>query len=119
MSSPSVECTLWDGVPVAAIAGDVDAANAARVLYELSELVRNDAPGMVLDLSETRYLDSAGINLLFEVHSRLETRRQRLRIVAPDGAPLRRILSLSGVDGLVAIDADRESALATFAAAEA
>ena len=68
---------------VASLAGEVDMTNAALVREELSSAVPNQARGLVLDLSEARYLDSAAIEVLFELSRRLVRRRQQLRLVVP------------------------------------
>jgi anti-anti-sigma factor len=101
-----------DGVPVAFLDGDVDAANAARVAEELMAAVTNRASALIVVLSDTRYLDSAGINLLFRVHEQLQARRQRLGLVLGSSAHLRRVLELSGVQTTIPVWEDLESALA-------
>jgi len=90
--------TSLNGVPVAAIPVDVDVANAALVGEQLAGAVTHDAPCLVLDLTATRYLDSAGIDMLLKLAERLRNRRQALRLVVPEGSPLRRLLAVMGVD---------------------
>ncbi|HLW94380.1 MAG TPA: STAS domain-containing protein [Solirubrobacteraceae bacterium] len=96
MTIPAV--TSLNGVPVAAIPVDVDVANAALVGEQLAGAVTHDAPCLVLDLTATRYLDSAGIDMLLKLAERLRNRRQALRLVVPEGSPLRRLLAVMGVD---------------------
>ena len=91
------------GVPVASLPADVDAANASEVLGELTREISNEPAGLVVDLTETRYLDSAGIEMLFQLRDKLANRRQRLAVVVPAGSRLRRLLELTGVDKAVAL----------------
>jgi anti-anti-sigma factor len=101
-----------DGTPVAFLNGDVDAANAGRVGEELVAAVSNRAPALIVVLSEIRYLDSAGINLLFQLHDQLSTRRQRLGLVLGASAQLQRVLEISGVPTTIPVWEDVEAALA-------
>lgn len=104
-----------DGVVVATITGDVDSSNVRDVHRQLLAKVSNEARGAVIDLGPTRYLDSAGISLLFELHVQLATRRQELRLVVGDGVPVRRVLALTAVDQTMPVDATVEAALGAFA----
>ena len=97
---------------VAHLSGEVDMANAAYVQDELIRSVPNDAAGLAIDLTETRYLDSAGIALLFDLAKRLGRRRQVLRLVLPPTSPLQRVLALTEVDSVAPIHQSLDSALA-------
>ena len=74
----------------------------------------NEAAGLVIDLSQVTYLDSVGIELLFDLARRLRTHRQRLRLVVPVDAPMRRVLELCDIDRAAPIDATVEAALEGF-----
>ena len=71
------------GVPVARVVGEMDASNVQEVGRGLLEAVSNQAHGLVIDLSETSYLDSAGVHLLFDTAERLRRRQIKLHLVAP------------------------------------
>src|SRR4051794_2760826 len=86
-------------VVVARLSGEVDLSNAGAVGEELAAAVPNRALGLVLDLAGTRYLDSSGVSLVFDLGERLRRRQQQLRLVAPDGAPLRRVLRIVDPSG--------------------
>jgi anti-anti-sigma factor len=97
---------------VAFLNGDVDAANAGRVGEELIAAMTNRAPALIVVLSDIRYLDSAGINLLFQLHDQLSTRRQRLGLVLGASAQLGRVLEISGVPTTIPVWKDVDAALA-------
>jgi anti-anti-sigma factor len=97
---------------VARLSGEVDMANASYVHDELLRSVPNEAISLVIDLTETRYLDSAGIALLFDVAKRLAHRRQSLRLVLPQGSPLERVLELTEVASVAPVHRTLDSALA-------
>ena len=86
-----------DDVPVARIEGEVDAGNVADVGARLRRLVTNRSVRLVVDLSPTTYLDSAGINLLFAVGQELSARQQTLHLVVHEGTPVTRMVALTGL----------------------
>lgn len=89
----------WHGdTPVAAVAGEVDASNVADVAAALRRLVTNRSNALVVDLSPTSYLDSAGINLLFALGDELRSRQLVLRIVVASTSPVARMLAITGID---------------------
>ncbi|MGZ4796930.1 MAG: STAS domain-containing protein, partial [Acidimicrobiia bacterium] len=81
------------------------------------EAVRPELDCLVVDLSETTYLDSTGVRLLFDLAMRLQTRRQVLRIVVADAAIVRRVLILTKLDEAVPFHESIEQALAAVEAA--
>ena len=85
------------GAIVAHVGGEVDMTNAGRLRDELLASVPNDALALVIDLSGCRYLDSAGIEVLFDMARRLRRRRQELRLALPASSPLKRLLDLTEV----------------------
>ena len=87
-----------DEVPVARIEGEVDSANVADVGARLRRLVTNRSMRLVVDLTATSYLDSAGINLLFALGEEMRGRQQRLALVVTDTSPIARMISLTGLD---------------------
>src|SRR3954453_22052438 len=89
----------WHGeTPVAAVEGEVDASNANDVADALRGLVTNRSSELVVDLSPTEYLDSAGINLMFALGDELRSRQLTLRLVVAGGSPISRMLSITSLD---------------------
>ena len=81
-------------VRVVEIEGDVDIARAPLLREELRRSVDKHDLGLVVDLSETKYLDSAGVNVLFEVAEDLADRQLGLAIVVPEGGLVDRVVAL-------------------------
>lgn len=104
--------TVVRGVPVVAIAGEVDISNAPRVGAALERAQAGDPPGVAVDLRETRYLDSAGVRLLFDLRRRLLTRRSRLVLILADGGPAESVLRHTGLLDVVPTAPTLEPALA-------
>lgn len=113
MRSPAeLVVTAAGEVPVATLDGEVDMANAGDLRDALLEAVTNHAPGLVMDLSGTTYLDSAGIHVVFELARKLHSRQQQLRVVVPAGAPIRRVLTLTNVSAVAPMHERQEDAVA-------
>jgi anti-sigma B factor antagonist/stage II sporulation protein AA (anti-sigma F factor antagonist) len=106
------------GVITASLAGEIDLSNASRLLATITHEVPNEAVGLIMDLSEVGYIDSSGLRMLLELAKRLGWRDQTMRVVVADDARIRRILSLSGVEPVLSIDASLEGARAHFANAQ-
>jgi anti-anti-sigma factor len=105
----------WHGdVPVAALYGEIDASNARELGERLHSLVTNRLLAMVVDLSATTYLDSAGINLLFSLGAELGARQQRLAVVVRSGSPIERMIAITGLGETVLVCPTLPAALANL-----
>ena len=101
---PNVTIAGDDGVVVASLSGEIDLSNAAEITDALLGGVPNEALGLVIDLSEVSYLDSAGVRMLAELDHRLGWRAQVLRVVAPDASRSRRVLEIAGLERVLSLD---------------
>ena len=72
---------------VARVAGDIDSVTSGELRHGVSRRLTNVVPGLILDLTEATYVDSAGIEFLFDLAERLRSRGQRLRLVVPLEGP--------------------------------
>lgn len=88
------------GSPVAHIRGEVDMSNAGELSVALQNSVVQSAAGLVIDFSQTEYLDSAGLHFIFDLGKRLRDRGQRLYLVVPPGSPVGAVLEIVNVDSL-------------------
>ena len=107
---------IEENVVIACIAGEVDLSNAADIGSALEGSVSQRTLGLVLDLSEATYIDSAGVHLLFRLGGRLTRRRQQLRVVVPDAAPIHKIVNLAGLNWTVPQDGSVREALTNLRA---
>ena len=108
----SVRVDWHGGIPVAALEGEIDASNVESIAAELRALVTNRSSGLVVDLTPTHYLDSAGINLLFALGDELRARQLRLGLVVVPGSPIARMLSITSLDRAHPTFSDVAAALA-------
>lgn len=100
-----------DGVPVAHIKEDIDAASAAAIQQHLADALGPDALSLVVDLSDTGYVDSAGIDMLLRLSDRLDHRRARLVLVIPETSQLQRLAMIVGLPEAIAVHPSLAGAL--------
>jgi anti-anti-sigma factor len=86
--------------------GELDLSNTREIAGQLIAQVPNAAHGLLLDLSELDYLDSTGIQMLFELVERLYNRQQKLVVVVPPESPLQRVLRVVAIGETVPVVAD-------------
>lgn len=101
-----------DDVAIAAVEGEIDSSNVQEVGERLRALLSNRSTALVVDLTGTSYLDSAGINLLFALAGELSDRQQSLRLVVPASTPVLRMLTIAGLIGTIPTHASLDAALA-------
>jgi anti-anti-sigma factor len=99
-------------VVIARLIGEIDLANARGIGSLVAGAVTNEAAGVVLDMSDTTYLDSSGVHLVFDLNERLTGRQQRLVLVVPEESRIRRVLDLVNVAAVVPTLANVEEAKA-------
>ena len=99
------------GLAIARIEGEIDASNVEWVESRLRALLTNQSDGLVVDLSATTYLDSAGIALWFALAEDLRQHQQQLRLVVADQSSIARMLTLTGLDEAVPTHPTLETAL--------
>jgi|SRR5580693_6659408 anti-anti-sigma factor len=100
-----------DGVPIAHVHEDLDVANATSTQQKLADALGPDASSLVIDLSDTRYLDSAGIDMLLRLGDRLDYRRAKLILVIPESSQLKRLATIVGLPDAIAIHPSLSGAL--------
>jgi anti-sigma B factor antagonist len=89
---------LMRGVPVVAAPEEIDITNAAGLRAGLLEAAGHAA--FVVDMTRTRFCDSAGIHALIEAHKRAHAAGGRV-VLAMSGEAVPRIFELTGVDQVI------------------
>jgi anti-anti-sigma factor len=98
-------------VELAHVAGEVDASNVDDLTQQLLEAVSNEARAVVLDLTETSYIDSSGISLIFDAAARMKNRRQQLRLVVVPKSFVSEVLAAVSMADSVPIDPEVSAAV--------
>ena len=98
MNSPAeIAVERRGGNVVAHVTGEIDMTNASYLRDQMLDSTPNDALALVIDITGCRYLDSAAIEVLFDLSRRLARRRQDLKIVMPPSSPLKRVIELTEI----------------------
>ncbi len=97
---------------VVEVAGEIDAGTAPELRRELaSEAVDTTvAELVVVDLSEVRFIDSAGLTILAGLQRRSRERGVTVKVVTRQYA-VKRALNITGLDELIPVVADLAEAL--------
>jgi anti-anti-sigma factor len=98
-------------VIVARVSGELDLAGAPRTGESIADAVTTSARGLVIDFSTLEFIDSSGVAMLFTLARRLGGRRQELRVVAPNGSPVARVLGIVEFSRAAPIHEDVDSAV--------
>jgi len=108
-----VDVTFETPLPVVTVTGELDASTAPVLAHALEAALERASDGLVLDLTATRYIDSAGIQCLLRLHH--HTRRYGPRVMLVDRVdPVRKVFLLVGMVRLFPIHGDQETAFAAF-----
>jgi anti-sigma B factor antagonist len=98
------------GVPVVAAPEEIDIATAAPLRAALLEAAQGRA-AIVVDMTQTRFCDTAGLHVLVLAHKRALAQGGQLRLVISDANVLR-IFAISGIDQVIPQFTSLEHALA-------
>ncbi len=92
---------------------EVDITNAEGLRDALLSALNDGALGLVVDMTMTTFLDSAGVTALVRASRRATASEATLRLAAA-AAPVLRVLNLVGIDQLVAVHPSVAAALASL-----
>jgi anti-anti-sigma factor len=115
MTLADVHIRLAPNALVAHVTGEVDMSNAEEMGATVIGATPNEAHGVVLDLSNVDYLDSAGIYVIYGMRSSLQARGQALILVIPPSSPVHDALRLAGVQNPGQVAQVVDEALRTLA----
>jgi anti-sigma B factor antagonist len=103
---------------VIAVAGEIDIFTAPDLRAAVVQAIDAGARGLVIDLSETRFLDSTALGVLIGALKRLRTIGGRLVIVNREPTTAR-TFEITGLDQTLEIVETREAALQALGEAAA
>ncbi len=87
-----------DPIVYAAFQGDIDLSNADELREAITGATPNHAIGLIFDLEDVHYLDSAGLRLIHRLREDLRARGQKLRLVVGEESAIHDVLRLAGLD---------------------
>ena len=116
MSAPAgFPVATISGVPVVRGPADIDITNAGQLRGALLAAACQGHATIVVDLSETAFCDTAGLQVLVLAHRRARAEGGELRLVVR-AATLLRLFSLTGVDQVIPSFASLDEALSELPA---
>jgi anti-sigma B factor antagonist len=94
---------------VVSFAGELDLATVAPFERAIGSAIDRGDAEIWADLSDTTFLDSAGVHCLLDAERRLSALNRRFAVVCAGGI-VARVLRLTGADGILATFPDRAAA---------
>lgn len=113
MTPPQLRTEHVGSALVVHLSGDVDLSNVSALRTRLLGAL-DDVDGLVVDLSDTGYVDSTGVRLLFELAERFNRTGQTMRAVVPAEALVRRVVVLTKLDRVVELHETVDGAVASL-----
>jgi anti-sigma B factor antagonist len=98
-------------IVVAQLEGEIDMSNASELGDALRRETTNHAHGLVLDLTDVTYVDSAAIQVIYELRESFQTRGQEIRLVVGPASPIAEALRVADVPSAVDVYETRDAAL--------
>ena len=96
------------GIPIVSPRHDVDLNTAPDLDEVLQGLISPATPVVVVDLSETPFIDSSGLAVLVRARNQLKTTGGELRVVAPD----QRLFEVTGLASVFVLVKTLDEAIA-------
>jgi anti-sigma B factor antagonist len=92
--------------------GELDQGTAPQLRAALDGAL-DQAGGVLVDLTDCKFIDSTGLSLLVETKRRLSDEERSFGVCCPD-ANVRRLLELTGIDSAVGLFDTRDEAIAAL-----
>ena len=110
-----IDCEqLEKGILKINLSGRMDAAGSAEIHASLALLIAAPANAVIVDLSKVEIITSAGIRTLLVNAKALKSRGGRMVLLNPD-ATVTKVLAISGLDRVIGVFRDLETACANLA----
>jgi anti-sigma B factor antagonist len=108
---------MINGVPVVAAPAEIDVTTAGQLRTVLLRSVSRGHPTIVVDMTRTRFCDSAGLTVLVRAHSRALAEGGGLRLVMPADGSVLLIFAITGLHQIIPLFDSLDEALARRPAA--
>jgi anti-anti-sigma factor len=104
-----------DDIVVARLSGELDMSVAERTGRRIADSVPSSARGVVVDTTGLEFMDSSGVSMLFGLARQVASHRQELRVVAPSGRPVARVLQIVEFGRAAPVHEDLDAAVREMA----
>jgi anti-sigma B factor antagonist len=109
---------LPDGGLVISVRGEIDLFTSPELKTALTDAIESEIGRIVVDLTETTFLDSTALGVLIGALKRLRARGGRLSIVNVD-ASIAKTFEITSLDQILVICATRDEAISALRTAPA
>lgn len=109
----NLRCDDYDHVTVVGIAGELNADATEAFRKQIEERLERKVRFFVIDLQQTTFLDSKGLESLVWVQEQCDERLGQVRLCNPDDT-CRKILQVTRLDGRFDVFADVTEAVKTM-----
>src|ERR1700733_2944167 len=92
-----LEVDVVRGVRVVTVPEEVDITNAPGLRTALLQAAADGSPALVVDMTRTRFCDSAGLRVLVDAHKQALAEGRAVLLAVPAAAVLR-VLEITGID---------------------
>ena len=110
---------------VVSVHGELVGRSAGALSNAVDGVLEDGAPAVIVDLTDTPFLDSTGVAALVDCWRAVTVkrsgsitaragRRRRLGLVVPTGANTRRVLQIRGLDRLFAVRPSRDQTFSSL-----
>lgn len=102
-----VHLTMWQTGECLVITfpAEVDPDNATKIRDRLLQVLNRGVEALVLDLSETTFCDSSGVNAILRAYVRAKAAHIPFLVVLPDHGPVRTVCEITGVSKIAEVAA--------------
>ena len=98
MPDSSCSFLMTDGVPVVTAPAEIDVTTAGQLRAMLAAWAARGHTSVVVDMTGTRFCDSAGLTALVRAHKQALADGGELRVVLPASGSVPRIFAVTGLD---------------------
>jgi anti-sigma B factor antagonist len=95
-----LEVDMAVGVPVVTAPEEIDLTNVPGLRAALQAAAAAGSPALVVDMTRTRFCDSAGLRVLVDAHKRAVAEGGAVLLAVPAAAVLR-VLEITGIDQVI------------------
>ena len=100
LTDSSFPVATAEGVAVVAAPEEIDATNAEALRLALLKAAADGRGTFVVDMTRTRFCDSAGLHTLLTAHKRAKAEDGEILLVIPSTAVLR-VFAITGADRMI------------------
>jgi anti-anti-sigma factor len=115
MKGLEVDVQTTDDVAVATLTGELDLLNCEEAGDRLLAEALASSGGIVIDLTDVRYVDSNAIRVLFALARNLAQSRVPWAVALSESSPVRRLFKITTFDEVVPLLPSVEEAIAALA----